>query len=397
MALNDEQKRLRAEAYGSSEVATIVGRGPGRKRIVNLWEQKTRGRFPEEDIDDMLPAELGTLEEEPVAAVYARKTGTLLHTVQSLKHPTRPLAVATPDRARFLSEGDWARAWERAKQKTDDTSRAMLDRDDLDGADRLVEVKTHAMRYRDDYGEPGSGVVPEHEAIQVTWQLGVTGLKVADLAVLFRGDWGVKFHVFTVNFNEDLFEWLYERVEKFHRDHVLARVPPPPDGSDEYSDALGRFHSAACKTFRVPTEEEERLMLRYAMFNEVERRAGKYKTLVGQELANRIGADGGLDSPTLGKLSWISVSPSVTTDWHKAAENALQLGGLVLNGLRRLRAEEAIASDASIAEFEARLRAIVPEAAKPKNGYRYLKLTPKGDAKLELPRLNVALDALDEK
>jgi hypothetical protein len=394
MALTEEQKRLRAEAYGASEVATIVGSGYGK--LIDLYGSKVKPDFSEENLDDMLAAELGTLEEEPTARVYARKTGTFLHRVRTLRHPTKPLAVATPDRARFVSEEEWKRAHEKAHAKYFSHAAVELDADELEDADRLVEVKTHAARYRRDYGPAGTGQIPEHEAIQTTWQMGVTGKRIVDVPVLFRSDWGVRFEVFTVGFNEELFESLYEAVERFHRNHVLAQKPPPPDGSEAYDKEMERLHSVVNKAPMVATADDEEMMLRFAKFSEVERRAGILKAKVGQALKDRIRDAGGLISPTLGKLSWILVRERPEVDWKKAANDALTIGGLVLNGMQKLNADDAKPSAESIAELANRLKAIVPDATKQRNGYRYLRLFPEGEAKLELARLNVALDALGD-
>lgn len=382
MSLTDEQKRLRATGFGASEIATIVGVGPGR--AIDLWESKVNPQ--PENIDDMLPAELGTLLEAPVAQVYARRTGTWLSSVGTLRHPKHPLILATPDRARFTTED--------ALNAARGAAPIITSIEALEFADRLVEVKTHAARYRRDYGDEGSGKVPDHEAIQVTIQLGVTGHKVADLPVLFRGDFGVDLKVFTVAWNESLFETLAEAAERFWTDYVLTRKPPPPDASDAYSEVLERIYPAVTKPHAVADATDEELMLRWAKFKEVERRAKHLKELIGQRLMHRIGDAGGLISPALGKLSWIHVRDRMDVDWKRAANEALQLGGLVLNGLRNLREREEVPTAESLAVLENRLKAILPESSKPAGGYRYLKMYPKGEAELELARLELALDAL---
>ncbi len=379
--LTEEQKRLRATGYGASEVACLVGAGYAKPS--ELFESKVNPKF-DDDADQSLPSELGTLEEEPIAKVYARRTGTALALVGTMRHPTKPLALATPDRARFVTGSVPA-------------VELITNHVDLEGADRLVEVKRHAARYRRDYGPADTGQVPEHEAIQVTWQMGVTGLRAADVAVLFSSDWGVKLEVFTVAFDEELFEMLYAAVERFHTDHVLKGIPPPPDGTEAYEEMMQRIYPKVVRKASVVADEhDERLMLDYAKFAEVERRAKQLKNVAAQHLMQRIGDAGGLVSPSLGELKWIAVREGTTISWKKAANDALALGGLVLNGLSRLRADEALPTPESLAELERRLKEILPEASKPKAGYRYLKLTPKGQAALELAQLNVALDALQE-
>lgn len=397
MALSDEQKKLRAEAYGSSEVATIVGkRHPGA--LMRLYEAKRTGNY--DDAESSLPADLGTLLEDPVATKYAELTSTWVAPVAPLRHPTKKLAVASPDRARFVTEESWRAAYESAGRRAkvvDSLGRQVLDAEALADAERLVEVKTHAQRFRRDYGPAGTGQVPNNEAIQVTWQLGCAGLKVADLPVLFRGDFGVRIEVFTVAWNSDLFDRIYEAVERFHVEHVLAGVPPPPDGSDAYDDALERTYPRTGKDCMVASAEEEELMLRFGKLKAVEKRAEKYAKLLGQDLKLRIGQSGGLSSARLGTLRWSFVNGKPEVDWQKAATDALALAGQCINAFGALRAANEHLRPDLEQQLQERLRAIVPSATSDKAGYDKLQLYPKkgSEADLQLARLNLVLDALD--
>lgn len=393
MALTPEQKLLRLEAYGASEVATVVGKGPGK--IEELWQSKAYPKPPAElDEESSLAAELGTLEEEPTARIYARRTKTFLTMVKTLRHPTKPLAIATPDRARFLVEPNFLRLG--APLYPGAEALPVVDHhEDLEQADRLVEVKTTGSRYRREYGEAGTGVVPAEKAIQCTWQLGVCGMDVADLPVLFRGEWGVKLETFTVTFNEQLFEGLYEAVEKFHRDYVVTKKPPPPTGTDAYDEVLAQVYPTSSKPAVVATPEHEQLMMRFAQLHEVERRVKLLRKTAQQELKTIIGEAAGMTSETLGKINWRRSKDGSKVDWAKACNDALQLGGLVLNGLQRLRADESCATQESIDELAARLKAIVPAATSHKPGHRTFRMYPKGDAALRLRQLSVALEALE--
>jgi hypothetical protein len=384
MPLTPKQKLMRLEAYGASEVPTICGKGGGK--LPELWESKVHPR--DDPKEEMLLADLGTLLEEPVAAIYAKRTQTHLAVVDTIVHPERPLAICTPDRARFLS---LATAQEACRGLV---ANGVCEREALQLAERLVEVKTTGSRYRREYGPEGTGIVPEDKAIQVTWQMGVTGVHLVDLPVLFRGEWGVALETFTVAFNQALFDALYERVERFHRDYVVTKRPPPPDASDAYDDVLARMYPANRKPAVVASASDEDLMLRFAKFREVERRAKHFKKLAAQELKAIIGEADAITSATLGKVSWTRSKDKQKTDWLKAATEALALCGLCLNGYRRLREDEAVASEESIAELERRLKAIVPDATTVKPGHRSLRPYLTGDAAVELQQLNVMMDAL---
>lgn len=383
MALTEEQKRLRVERYGSSEVATILGIGPGK--LIDVYESKTRlGAMGEEEGENLL-AELGTLLEEPTARVYERRTGTFLAPVATVLSPTRPLAIATPDRARFISEESWLAA--KAKRVQLESGQWVVPGDALHYAERLVEVKTTGARYRRDYGAAGSSRVPEEKAVQVTWQMGVTGHRVVDLPVLFRGEWGVTIDTFTVPFNADLFELAYEAVERFHHDHVLARVPPPPDGSARYEKSLKRMFPVSTGKHVDATAEDEALMLRFAQFREIASRATKLKKEAAQQLKARIGEDAGLVSAALGRVTWSQASkPKPKIRWQEAASEFQLIAATIAKHV----------PEAERAGVEARLKAVIPRATKTVPGTRSLRPTFEGDADMEEATLRVTLGLLGE-
>lgn len=385
--LTKEQLELRRSGIGASEIATIVGVGSGS--LIELYGSKVLPRSDETESDEALLArELGTVLEDPVAQIYARRTKTFLAPAQTFRHPTRSLAIATPDRARFLSNDAFREALSRSFARSGDMPHGILDLEAVSNAERLVEVKTHAARYRRDYGPAGSEIVPEDKAIQVTWQMGVTGLQVCDLPVLFRGDWGCSLEVFTVHFNQALFDGLYEAAERFWFDHVAKKVPPEPDGSDRYDEFLARAFPTNTQPPFPASEQEEELMMRYAKLREVERRADALKKVAKQQLVSIIGGADGITSARYGKLTHKSTKPSTKIDWETAAHNALMLAGQCIDAF-----EPCENKDALIAE----LKDIVPRNTKEKPGYRSLRAYFTGEADFEMARLSIALDALEEK
>lgn len=382
MALSPAQLEKRRLGYGASEVATIVGEGPGK--LIEIYDAKRSPITPAEvEEDQQLARDLGELLEEPAAKIYARRTKTWLAPVDTLQHPTKLLALATPDRARFITES----AWQRAREKLMRLDGAGLDLESVKECERLVEVKTTGSKHRRSYGPNGSAVVPPEKAIQVTWQMGVTGVRVVDLPVLFITDFKREFAVFTVTFNEDLFEALYAQVERFHVDYVLAGVPPPPDGSDEYHDFLQRSQPYVRRGAISASAEDEDLIMRFALFREAEKRAGKLKERLGQQLKLIMGDAEQMISARYGKLRYGRTEGKQITDWQKAYGEAAQLAALCIN---------AFEDSENKRELEATLKAILPANTKQGAGYRALNLYPKGEADLELARLNLMIDALDE-
>lgn len=64
--------------------------------------------------------------------------------------------------------------------------------------------------------------------------------------------------------------------------------------------------------------------------------------------------------------------------------------------LPRLAPSDFQISPENRAQLEAQLKSILAESSKAAGGYRYLRLFPKGEAALELARLEIALDALTD-
>ena len=101
---------------------------------------------------------------------------------------------------------------------------------DAEAADRPVEAKwTNSSRW--DEG------VPPDVILQVTHQMGVTGHKVADVAVLRREG----FEIHEVPFDRDLWDALLDMEQRF-TERLRLRLPPPPDGSESARRAISRLY-----------------------------------------------------------------------------------------------------------------------------------------------------------
>lgn len=193
MSLTPEQRTSRRSGIGASESAPIVlGQDRFGRTAVDVYSAKvldprehstqvmTRGHFLEDGV-------LAWYEAETGAHVTGRNA-----TVRSAAHDWM---IATPD--------------------------GLL-------PDRVVEVKT--ARYRDGWGEPGTDQIPLEYLIQTHHQMVVTGLRLADVPVLFGG---LEFALYRVTFDAELADMIVRETGAFWRDHVLAKVPPVPrSGSD---------------------------------------------------------------------------------------------------------------------------------------------------------------------
>lgn len=95
---------------------------------------------------------------------------------------------------------------------------------------RIVEAKwTSSSRF--------DGGVPGDVMVQVTHQMGVSGIPVADVAVLTpRG-----FSVYEVPFERPFWDSILSQEEQF-RERLRLHLPPPPDASESSRKALVRLH-----------------------------------------------------------------------------------------------------------------------------------------------------------
>lgn len=224
----DRQAWLQARraGLGGSDIAAMLGQSPYRTPLA-LWMDKT-GRAPDAPPDDATAERMhwGTVLEDVVARHYADTNGRRIQRLNTmLRHPACSIALANIDRAVVL-DGSRAR-WDA------DTGRVL-------GAERILEVKTaHALAQNGaEWGAPGTDEVPQAYYLQCLWYLGITGVEVADLAVLFGGQRYVEYRI---TLDAPLFSDLLGEARGWWDRHVVADTPPQPESEDE-ARMLWRAH-----------------------------------------------------------------------------------------------------------------------------------------------------------
>ncbi len=110
-------------------------------------------------------------------------------------------------------------------------------RGNLDGVTddhRVLEVKT--ARSGQDWGEPGTDEIPKEYLLQVQHYMAITGLKVADVAVLIGGS---DFRVYEVPADRELQEMLIAGEAEFWQ-RVVDGNPPEPMSLADVQAKFGR-------------------------------------------------------------------------------------------------------------------------------------------------------------
>jgi len=279
--LTAEQRAVRHHGIGASEIGCVVGAAGAYDTSLALWARKT-GRIPEADETDTPEfIELGNLLEPVIAALYTRRTGRELYEPGTLVHPKDPLRIATPDRL-------------------------------VRGEPMGVQIKK--ARLRGAWGQEGTDEVPEAIIAQCQWEMSVADLVVEDVPVLM---WGSHLGVYTVKRDDVLIEGLAELAHRWWRDHVVADVPPQPDGSERTRETLTKmFHGSGRMT--TLTVEGVLLATQYAAERDLETAHRERKEEIGNQLRLLIGDADGFAWPT-GKATWTR-DASGKPSWKAIAE-----------------------------------------------------------------------------
>ncbi len=193
--LSDAWLKERDNGIGASEVATLLGLNP-YQTPVELWLTKT-GQT--EGFAGNYASRRGQHMEAFVLAAYAEQhPGTIIDTAPA----DIPSIVAHPD----VPE-----------------ARCSLDALGHNKAESLViEIKTAGYRQR---GKWADGALPDAYALQVMYQLAITGLDTAHVAVDIAGDYEER----VVVRDDDLCDRLIAAVAEWWTQHIVAGVMPTVD------------------------------------------------------------------------------------------------------------------------------------------------------------------------
>lgn len=232
--LTPEMIAIRRTGIGGSDVAAVLGVHPYRSPL-DVWLEKvfvpTDGRDHRTTVAIAPLSEAirwGDLLEETIAQEYARRTGAQVFRPETgiCRHPRKSWMLGNPDRLVVLA-----------------------------GKTFGLEVKTAGWRALARWGPPPEEC-PHEYILQCAWYMGVTGLERWDLAGLLCGQ---ELRTYTFFRDLDLEEMAVAGCERFWKEHVLARVPPPIEGSESFKAYFAELYpTARVEPARPATAEEER-------------------------------------------------------------------------------------------------------------------------------------------
>lgn len=280
--LSEKQLEMRKTGLGGSEIGPVAGLSPWSSPLA-IWRRKVLG----EQLEENKHMRRGRLLEPAVADWYREETGARLRKVGTWRHGKRSFALATPDRIATIN-----------------------------GAPRLLEIKTTLHAPPEEWGQSGTDEVPQHYLAQVMWTMEVAELDEADLAVLIGGS---DFRLYHFKRSPELVGQLMELGERFWVDNVLAKRPPPPSGADNGWLKLRFPKDNGVSIGEASLTDEARDMVRRYLNTWAEQKA---ITKQLEDLSAQMRALLGEASELTGsgyRIDWKQNKPSTVTDWQGLA------------------------------------------------------------------------------
>ena len=267
----------RRQGIGGSDAAAAVGLSKWRTPL-ELYLDK-RGEL---EVTETEPMRWGTLLEPVVRQEYANRTGREVHCPGViLRHPRVTFALLNPD--------------------------------GIVPGERLYEGKT--ARTAEGWGEPGSADIPQEYLLQVQHGLFVTGLPVADVAVLIGGN---DFRVYEVPADAELQEMLIDREAEFWR-HVEEGTPPEPLNREDVKRRWQISSGAAIRAQQDTVALVKQLSRAKQLAKAVEERIDELAATIQEEM----GEAAELQSPegkTLATWKNITINPRFDLERFKAEQ-----------------------------------------------------------------------------
>lgn len=308
--LSERELEWRRGGIGSSECGVIAGH--------SIYQNATPYRiFMSKVFGEHGPQtnamELGSVFENGIAQWYLRnlgEDGLNLRKATSRVHRERRWQRATPD---FYV----TRALPRLPVRENGRRRRRRSR-----IVRILECKLVGAGQEHHWNNEDPAGIPELVRDQVTWQMDATGIRTADVAAVFtsrrRGD------IWRVEYDAERAAHLREVCERFWKEHILAKVPPPIDGSEACEGYLQGRHSQSNGRVVSAPYEAEAYAKTYDLCRQNIKGIERIKATSKNSLIELIRDNEGIEG-RWGKATWLEQNGKI--DWQSVA---VELGAILL-------------------------------------------------------------------
>lgn len=264
--LTQEDREIRHAAIGSSEIAAIAGENPWANAH-DVWLKK-KG-FVEDESSGSDATWLGHELEPIIARRWEREMGiALVPGGKTRRHPEHTWCVGTLD------------------YQTEDAS-------------RIVECKYVGGRVANHWLMDADGAPPYYQ-IQVQWQMGLSGIHCADVAVIFGAT--AEFRIYRHAFDPGVFEALLGIGERFMR-LLDSDAYPAIDGSESARETLRAVYGSNRRPLAMaPPDAQVWFSRRLEADREIDRWESE-KKLATNKLCEMVGDADGIEGE-FGKFTW---------------------------------------------------------------------------------------------
>ncbi len=267
----------RRKYIGGSDIPAVMGMSRW-KTPLKLWLEKT-GEAEPDDLSKNEAVQLGSELEEFVAQKFARETGKQVRKQSKMYiHKDYPFMAAHIDRL-------------------------------ITGADEILECKTCGSYKEDEWAEiveiiEKDGIkeekiiekVPKEYLLQVIWYLGITGKKLAHIAVLIGGQ---KFKKRKIEFDEELFEVMVDMAKAFWN---CVQTKTPPAVAPEDNTVLSEIFSNPNNELIQNQDIEKNIVKLQQIKDDISALTGE-KDMLEAELKSIIGESLGVETEKF-KVTW---------------------------------------------------------------------------------------------
>jgi putative phage-type endonuclease len=251
--LTDADFALRRTGITSTDITRLVGESPwGTKCDVYLEKISEAPPTP-----PTLYQRIGHLLEPLVLELLSEQFHVALARSATVQHPTLAWALATPDGV---------------------------------GNDCAAEAKVKSVSFARPREWDDDDAPPAFVHVQAQWHMIVKRVPVCYVGALL----GAKPKFYVVEHDEDLASMLLEEGERFYREHILARVPPPVDGSEGAKRMLAAVWPRNRGNMVKASRQAEDLAFEYFHQARTAKEAEAAKELAGQQLREMIAAADGI-------------------------------------------------------------------------------------------------------
>lgn len=278
---------------GASEIAAILGLSPflGPLDVYGIKKGRIKMKPSAEK-------EWGKILQPVVAEQFAKRMG---------------VRVEFWDKPIYSSE----RAWQRASPDY-----FVLDQHPQPERKAVLECKTAGLYQAKSWDRNATNEdgVPEDYVAQVQWQMTVTGMKLAFIAVLIGGS---DFRIYRIEHDPVLEEILNEEGERFVFQHLYANVEPPLEGARHVREYLQARFPRDREKLRPAKPEEAAWLEEYtALRGELEVLESRKDQLESQ-IKLAIGDAEGLNWPR-GKFTWKRARDGSEINWEALARDQIE-------------------------------------------------------------------------